>query len=393
MVFSDRISSLKPSAIREIFKVLGDPSIISLAGGNPDPQTFPSKEMGEIAQDIFENQSAKALQYGSTEGYFPLRQKLVERLEDKFSIGNQPDELIIVSGGQQGIELSCKVLCNEGDTVICENPSFIGALNAFRSYNVNLCGIPMEDDGMDISYLEDMLKTQKNIKIIYTIPTFQNPMGVCMSLEKRKAIYNLAKKYNVVIIEDNPYGELRFKGEDIPTIKSMDTEGIVIYCGSFSKILSPGIRLGFVCANKEIVSKIVVAKQVSDVHTNLFFQILVSNYLTRFDIDSHISSIRDLYRQKSQAMKDSINTYFPSEIKVTDPDGGIFLWAELSQNIDAMSFSNKLLEQNVAVVPGNTFMVNENSRCSGIRLNYSMPTFDQIQKAIKVIGETYKIYK
>ena len=178
--------------------------------------------MGEIAQDIFENQSAKALQYGSTEGYFPLRQKLVERLEDKFSIGNQPDELIIVSGGQQGIELSCKVLCNEGDTVICENPSFIGALNAFRSYNVNLCGIPMEDDGMDISYLEDMLKTQKNIKIIYTIPTFQNPMGVCMSLEKRKAIYNLAKKYNVVIIEDNPYGELRFKGEDIPTIKSMD---------------------------------------------------------------------------------------------------------------------------------------------------------------------------
>lgn len=261
--FSNRIGALKPSAIREIFKVLEDPSIISFAGGNPAPETFPAQDLAEISAQIFEKQASKALQYGLTEGYAPLRAQVAQRMKEKFSIGTEKDETIIVSGGQQGVELSCKVLCNESDTVLCEEPSFIGALNAFRSYHTQLVGIPMQEDGMDLEKLEQALKTHKNVKLLYIISTFQNPMGVTTSLQKRKQIYELAKKYHVIIFEDNPYGELRFAGQDIPTIKSMDKDGIVIYCGSFSKILSPGMRIGFVCAPKEIVTKLVVADRKS----------------------------------------------------------------------------------------------------------------------------------
>ena len=197
-------------------------------------------------------------------------------MNTKFGIGRDYDTTVITSGGQQGIDLACKVLCNEGDTVICENPSFIGALNAFRSYGVNLKGLDVGTDGIDPNELENILKTDKKVKLIYLIPTFQNPAGITMSLEKRKAVLALAKKYGVVILEDNPYGELRFAGTDIPTIKSMDDEGVVLYCGSFSKVLSAGMRVGFLCGHEELVGKIVVVKQTNDVHTNLFFQMLCS---------------------------------------------------------------------------------------------------------------------
>lgn len=393
MKFSDRISSLKPSAIREIFKVLGDTSIISLAGGNPDPSTFPIDDMNMISDRLFATRGAECLQYSVTEGYTPLRNKVAARLKQKFNIGRDFDDTIIVTGGQQGIDLTCKILCNENDVVICEDPSFIGALNAFRSYKTRLCGIKMQRDGMDLEELENTLKAEKNAKLIYIIPTFQNPMGVTMSLEKRKALYSLAKKYGVIILEDNPYGELRFKGEDIPTLKSMDEDGIVVYCGSFSKIMSPGMRIGFVCANKEIISKIVVAKQVNDVHTNIFFQMLVDEYMQTRDIDAHISEIRDLYRRKCDCMQKNIGEYFPENVKVTDPEGGLFLWCDLPQNIDAQKFGKVILEDKVAVVPGNAFLTDENKPSSSIRLNYSMPSFEQIEIAISKLGSAIKKYK
>lgn len=386
--FSNRIGALKPSAIREIFKVLEDPSIISFAGGNPAPETFPAQDLAEISAQIFEKQASKALQYGLTEGYAPLRAQVAQRLKEKFSIGTENDETIIVSGGQQGVELSCKVLCNESDTVLCEEPSFIGALNAFRSYHTQLVGIPMQEDGMDLEKLEQALKTQKNVKLLYIISTFQNPMGVTTSLQKRKQIYELAKKYHVIIFEDNPYGELRFAGQDIPTIKSMDKDGIVIYCGSFSKILSPGMRIGFVCAPKEIVTKLVVAKQISDVHTNLFFQMVVSEYLKQKDIDSHIAEIRTLYRQKNEAMLQKMDQVLPSSVTYTRPQGGLFIWCDLGAGIDAAAFTKKLLQQKVAVVPGSTFLTDETKPCSCIRLNYSMPSFEQIDQGIEILGKT-----
>ena len=386
--FSNRIGALKPSAIREIFKVLEDPSIISFAGGNPAPETFPAQDLAEISAQIFEKQASKALQYGLTEGYAPLRAQVAQRLKEKFSIGTENDETIIVSGGQQGVELSCKVLCNESDTVLCEEPSFIGALNAFRSYHTQLVGIPMQEDGMDLEKLEQALKTHKNVKLLYIISTFQNPMGVTTSLQKRKQIYELAKKYHVIIFEDNPYGELRFAGQDIPTIKSMDKDGIVIYCGSFSKILSPGMRIGFVCAPKEIVTKLVVAKQISDVHTNLFFQMVVSEYLKQKDIDSHIAEIRTLYRQKNEAMLQKMDQVLPSSVTYTRPQGGLFIWCDLGAGIDAAAFTKKLLQQKVAVVPGSTFLTDETKPCSCIRLNYSMPSFEQIDQGIEILGKT-----
>ena len=228
MKFAKRAEGMKPSAIREILKAMSDPTLISLAGGNPDPESFPVKEMAEISQNLFLNNAAKALQYGITEGYTPLREQMKERLEKKFNINKEANELIITTGGQQGLDLTCRVLCNEGDIVVCENPSFLGALNSFRSFGAELVGVPVDDDGMNMEELENVLKNTKNVKMIYTIPTFQNPMGVTMSLEKRKKMLALAEKYDVIILEDNPYGELRFKGDDIPTIKSLDTKGQVV---------------------------------------------------------------------------------------------------------------------------------------------------------------------
>ncbi|MDR3645001.1 MAG: PLP-dependent aminotransferase family protein, partial [Clostridia bacterium] len=267
--FSARISSLQPSAIREILKAASDPNLISFAAGNPAPESFPVADIRRISAQILENNAAEALQYGISEGYTPLHDVLRTRMRDKFRCGGDGDDLIIVSGAQQGIELSCKVLCNEGDTVLCENPSFIGALNAFRSYNVNLRGVPVEADGISIPGLEQALNEEKRTKLLYLIPTFQNPTGITMSEEKRRCVYALAKKYGVMIIEDNPYADLRFSGSEVPLIKSFDTDGLVIYCGSFSKVLSAGMRVGFVIAPKPVISKLVVAKQVSDVHTNL----------------------------------------------------------------------------------------------------------------------------
>ena len=242
---SDRVQTLKPSAIREIFKYASDPEVISLSAGNPDPEAFPVKEIAEISNDVLTNRPIDALQYSITEGYVPLRNALKDYMKNKFNIGRDFDELIVTSGAQQVMDLATKSLVNEGDTVICEAPSFIGSLNSFRAYKARLCGIPLESDGMNLEALEKALKTEKNVRFIYTIPNFQNPSGVTTSLEKRHAIYELAKKYGVLILEDNPYGELRVSGEDVPAIKSFDEDGIVIYAGSFSKVLSPGMRIGW----------------------------------------------------------------------------------------------------------------------------------------------------
>ena len=243
--FSEKVSHLQASAIREILKFTSDPEVISFAAGNPAPEAFPIDEVRRISAKLFEEEPINVLQYGITEGYTPLRDLMKERMLAQGNFKPDSEDLIITSGAQQVMELACKSLCNPGDTLIAEAPSFIGSLNAFKSYNVNLVGVPMDDDGMDPAALEATLKANPNTKLIYLIPNFQNPTGRTTTLERRRELYALAQKYNTMILEDDPYGDLRFAGEDVPSIKSMDTDGRVIYAGSFSKVLAPGIRVGY----------------------------------------------------------------------------------------------------------------------------------------------------
>lgn len=392
MEFAERISSLKPSAIREILKTPNDPDLISFAAGNPAPDSFPVEAMGRIATTIFETRAANALQYGVSEGYTPLRDITKHRLSEKYGVGGENDDLIITSGGQQVIEMSAKILLNEGDVVLCEDPSFVGALNAFRSYGVRLVGISMDNDGMNMEELEEKLRTEKNVRMIYTIPTFQNPTGVTMSLPRRKKLLELADKYDVIILEDSPYFELRFRGEHIPTIKSTDKAGRVIFAGSYSKILAPGIRLGFACADSKIINKLTVAKQVSDVHTNLFFQMLTTEYLDKFNIDEHIKKICDMYRQKADKMIECIEREFSPKVSFTRPDGGLFISCTMPDGYDGARLAALAKESKVTVVPGCAFSVDETKVCPTFRLNFSLPSLAEIEKGIARLAKVLNEY-
>ena len=386
---SNRMSLIRGSAIREIFKYAADPSVISLAGGNPAPELFPHEALADIAAEVLREQPVTALQYGITEGYLPLREAIKARLKRVENIGTDNDELIVVSGGQQGIELATKCLVNEGDTVIVEQPSFIGATNAFRSYGANLVGVPVENDGMDLDALEAALKANANVRFIYTIPTFQNPMGVTMSIEKRKRLYEIAKKNGVLILEDNPYGELTFDGTKTPTIKSMDTDGIVMYSGSFSKILAPGLRLGFLCAPKAIVQKVVIAKQVSDVHTPMLPQLLATEYMKRYDLDALIASMREVYAHKCATMLGAMDEFFPADVTYTRPGGGLFIWCDLGHDLDTLALSKEAIAEKVVYVPGNTFMVDMDQKCTALRLNYSTMSDEKIVEGIRRLGKVF----
>ena len=392
--FSDKIAALKPSAIREILKAPKDADTISLAAGNPAPETFPVADLARFAADIFANDSTTALQYGATDGYEPLRRAVAERQKTVWGIGKSVaegdsfnDTTIIVSGGNQGIELAAKVFCNEGDTVICENPTFIGGLNAFRSCGYNTVGVPIEEDGMNVEALEATIKATPNAKLLYIIPTFQNPAGITTSLEKRKAIYEVCKKYGLMILEDNPYGELRFDGEEIPTIKSFDTEGLVIYCSSFSKILSAGMRVGFVVAPEEVAAKMVVAKQSEDVHTNQFFQMLCYKFMTECDLDAHIAMIREVYGRKCRLMLECLEKELPSSVAFTRPEGGLFIWVTLPDGVDATAFLKACMAQKLMIVPGATFNCDVTEGSMSFRLNYSTPSDEQIVEGIARLGK------
>ena len=385
--FASRIGGLKPSAIREILKVTQDPSVISFAAGNPAPEAFPVKEMKQIADELFDERAAYALQYGVSEGYAPLRELTAARLKEKYNIGTPDDDLIILSGGQQVMDLTAKCFLNEGDTILVEDPSFIGSLNCFRSYGAHLVGIPMEPDGIDVDALERALKTEKNVKLMYLIPTFQNPTGRVMSLAKRRRVLELSKRYDVPIIEDNPYYELRYSGEYVPTLKSLDTDGRVIYAGSYSKVLSPGIRLGFACANKEVISKLVVVKQVSDVHTNLFFQMIAAEYLSRYSLDEHIAQVCAIYREKRDAMADALNRYCADTLHFESPEGGLFLWCDIRSGRDGRDLCTISGKKGVAAVPGIAFAIDPESVVPSIRLNFSLSTFEQIDRGCRLLGE------
>ncbi len=388
--FSDRTDNLKPSAIREIFKYAADPTVVSLSAGNPSPDAFPVKELEEISARLFSENPIALLQYSVTEGYPPLREYLKKYMKEKYNIGSESDDIIITTGAQQIMDFATKSLVNEGEVIITEAPSFIGSLNSFRAYNAKLVGVEVESDGMNTDKLEEALKANPNTKFIYTIPNFQNPSGVTMSLHKRKRVYELAKEYGVLILEDNPYGDLRYSGEFLPAIKSFDTEGIVIYAGSFSKVISPGMRVAYTIAPKEIIQKMTVCKQGSDVHTNIWSQMVCYEFITKYDFEAHLEKLRSIYRVKAKYCMDLLDKYCAPEITYDKIDGGLFIWCKLPEGVDMPDYVRKAIERKVCVVPGNAFLTDESESSNGFRINFSTPTDEQLEKGIKALGKLIK---
>lgn len=385
--FSERVLTLKPSAIREIFKYAADPTYISLSAGNPAPEAFPVKPLAEISAKLMAENPILALQYSTTEGYTPLRDHLRAYMREKHNTGRDFDDILITSGAQQIMDLFTKSILNEGETVLTEAPSFIGTLNDFRSYRAKLVGIPMDTDGMNMEALEKALRTEKNVKFIYTIPNFQNPSGITMSLEKRKKLYDLAKQYGVMILEDNPYGDLRYAGEVLPTIKSFDEEGIVLYAGSFSKVISPGMRVGYAIGPKPVLAKMTVCKQGQDVHTNIWSQVLCHRFMTEYDYEAHLDGLRALYTKKRAFLLDLMEKNLAPHITWDPFDGGLFAWCHLPAGVDMQAFVQKALEKKVCVVPGTAFLTDENEPCDAFRINFSTPTDEQLRKGIELLGE------
>ncbi|MCL2109730.1 MAG: PLP-dependent aminotransferase family protein [Oscillospiraceae bacterium] len=387
-VYSDRIKNLKPSIIREIFKFTADPTVIPFAAGNPSPEVFPTAQLARIAADIFAEDPITALQYSVSEGYPKLRDWLKADMEAKEQFRPGDDDLIITAGAQQVMELATKVICNEGETIICESPSFIGSLNTFRSYNAKLIGVEMDDDGMRPERLDAALTANPRTAFIYTIPNFQNPTGKTMSLQRRKEILSVAYKHNVLILEDNPYGDLRFSGVDLPSIKSLDKKGKVIYAGSFSKTISPGLRVGYMIAPANIVQRSIAALQCSTVHTNIFAQMLVERFVTSREYSGYLENLRQVYKRKRDLMLGTLKFAFPTSVGFTEPEGGLFIWGTLPYG-DGVEFARKAVSHKVAIVPGNAFSVDENEKTLCFRMTYATPSDEQIERGAELLAKCY----
>jgi len=383
--YSVLASRMKASTIRETLKIIQRSNVISLAGGMPDPATFPAKEINQVTQQILAKNSACALQYSSTEGLPELRELIL----NWFSEDNKKpglDNILITSGSQQGLDLMSKVLLNPGDIVIVELPSYLAALNAFRSYGGEMKGISMDNEGVEVDILEETLtqlkKEGQKVKFIYTISNFQNSAGVTMSLPRRKRVLEIAQKFEVFILEDNPYDKLRFEGEPLPSIYSLDNEGYVISLGTFSKILCPGLRLAWVLGDKKIIEKIVIMKQATDLCTTILNQLIVYEYCRQNDIDKNIESNIKIYRKKRDVMLKALSKYFPSEASWTKPEGGFFVFVTLPEYIDVDVMFPEAIEEGVAYVSGSAFFANGKGK-NTMRLSFCYPKEEDIEEGIK----------
>ena len=384
--FSEQVSHLHASAIREILKFTVDPEVTSFAAGNPAPEAFPVEDVQRIAKELFEQEPINVLQYGITEGYTPLRNLMKARMQAQGNFKPETEELIITSGAQQVMELACKSLCDPGDTLIAEAPSFIGSLNAFKSYNVNLVGVPLDDEGMDPVKLEEALKANPNTKLIYLIPNFQNPTGLSYSQEVHDKVVEIIKNSNVMILEDNPYRELRFAGTATNSFGAELGEQACML-GTFSKIVTPGMRIGWICVrNKALRDKLLSYKATADLHTNIFSQMVLAQYLADNDVDAHIEKTKQLYKQKAELMMDCLRKYLPAGVTFTPTQGGMFLWVSLPEGMTAVELYRKALDKGVAICPGDPFYETERN-VRTFRINYSNSTDEAIETGIKILGE------
>ena len=386
--FSKRIERTPSSFIREILKVTQKPEIISFAGGLPNPISFPQEELKISMNRIADKYGAKIYQYSTTLGLDSLRQYIVDRYKKIWNMPITIDNVIITTGSQQALDLIGKVFINENDKVMVEKPSYLGLLQAFCLYSADFVQTKLNDDGLDIEELKKTLKTHKP-KLAYLIPNFQNPTGLTYSAQNRKEVFEAIKDEDMILIQDDPYGELRFEdGERIPYIGLNQTEKN-IYLGSFSKIVTPGMRLGYIIANKEIIHMLETAKQASDLHSNIFGQYLISDYLYNNDLDKHIEKIKKLYKSQAEAMVGAMEKYFPKNVKYTIPKGGMFSWVTLEEGKSSVDLFNKAIEKNVAFVPGDPFYVNEKN-VNTLRLNYTNADSQTIEEGIKRLSEALK---
>ena len=387
-ILSNKAKNTPPSLIRALLKVTQDASIISFGGGLPNPISFPEKELSESMQNVVRDFGSKVFQYSITAGLPQLREYLAERYNKKFNMGISAEDIIITTGSQQALDLLAKVLLNENDNIFIERPGYLGAIQAFSQYDPVFNPVDLDNDGINTEKLENLLKNKK-IKFGYIVPNFQNPTGITYSQAKREEIFNLMNKYNFALIEDDPYGELRFEGKPLPYIGSCRTPNSIVL-GSFSKIITPGMRLGYIiCKNKELLKAVNTAKEAADLHTNIFAQYVIWDYLKNNDLEKHIAKIRDLYKKQSTAMLEAIKQYFPKDIKYTVPEGGMFMWITLPEGKSAMKLFYKAIENKVAFVPGDPFYVNEKD-INALRLNYTNASPETIKEGIKRLSEILK---
>ncbi|MFR5470196.1 MAG: PLP-dependent aminotransferase family protein [Romboutsia sp.] len=389
--FAKRMEALNGSEIRELLKLIEKPEVISFAGGLPAPELFPIEEMKEISRIVLEESGTQALQYSTTEGFQPLREQIARRMNSKNKTNVTKDDILITNGSQQGLDFAGRVFLNEGDVVLCESPSYLGAINAFKSYGSKFIEVPTDKDGMIMEELEKILEVTENVKMIYVIPDFQNPTGITWTLERRKKFIEIISKYEIPVLEDNPYGELRFEGESLPSLKSMDKKGLVIFLGTFSKILCPGYRLGWTCASQNILKKFIFVKQVADLQASSISQIEVSKFIDLYNLDNHVKKINEVYARRRDLMLETMKEEFPEGVEYTYPEGGLFIWVELPKHLDSRIIMKDCLANNVAYVPGWSFFPNGGTE-NCFRLNYSNMSDDRIVEGIKRIGLVLRKY-
>ncbi|MEA3432656.1 MAG: PLP-dependent aminotransferase family protein [candidate division WOR-3 bacterium] len=381
-----RTKRLKSSVIRELLKITQYPEVISFAGGLPAPELFPIREIQEACDCLLPRKGEIMLQYGATEGVTELKEFLSRKMK-KYGVPSEPENVLLTSGSQQALDLIGKVFLNKGDKILVTGPTYLGAIQAWRLYGPEFVTCGMDDDGVIIEEMEDILK-QDNIKFMYMLPNFHNPAGVTIPLDRRKRIIELAEKYNTFIIEDDPYGELRYEGKDITPLIVMKKER-VIYLATFSKTLTPGLRLGWIVAPESTLSKIIQAKQGADLHTGTFVQYVVNDLCQRGILKSHVEKLKKVYKERRDIMLESMEKHFPEGVKWTHPRGGLFLWVKLPEDKDTEILFEKAKENNVAFVPGYAFFPNEGGR-NTMRLNFSNTTPDKTKEGIKRLGEILK---
>lgn len=387
-LLSERILSTPPSFVRSILKTAADPEIISFAGGLPNPVSFPKEELLESMTRITKAYSDKVFQYSLTPGIPEIREYIANRYNKKFNLNLTYENVIITTGSQQALDLISKVLLDKDDNVVLEKPSYLGAIQVFSQYQPKFHMVELTENGLNVNQLKDTI-AKNDIKLMYAIPEFQNPTGLTYSMENREEIFNAIKDENMVIVEDDPYGELRFEGEHLPYIAAGKFKNSVVL-GSFSKVVTPGMRTGYLISeNKELLKHISISKEASDLHTNVFAQYLIWDYLTHNDFDAHIAKIRKLYKEQAGAMLDAMDKYFPSSVKYTRPNGGMFLWVTLPEGVSALKLFPKALEKKVAFVPGDPFYINKKD-VNTLRLNYTNADSKTIEEGIKRLGELLK---
>lgn len=387
--FANRMDLMKGSEIRELLKLTAQPDIISFAGGMPAKELFPVEHMKAASNKVLSEAGQTALQYTTTEGLPALREKIVARMKAKNQIECTSDDVLITSGSQQGLDFTGRVFLDKDDVVLMESPSYLGAINAFKTCEAAFIEVPTDDTGMKMDELRKTLETTKNVKFIYVIPDFQNPSGRTWNLERRQQFMEIINEFEIPVIEDNPYGELRFDSEPLPSLKSLDTKGLVIFLGTFSKILAPGYRIGWVCATEKILEKYNVMKQASDLQASTVCQMEVNAYLDANDLDVHVDKIKELYMKRRDCMLKAMDEEFPKECTYTYPTGGLFTWVTLPDYMNAKDLATQCIEKKVAFVPGGSFFPNGGNE-NTLRMNYSCMPEDKIIEGVKRIAETIK---